>query len=322
MLSHILENPPAWLPFLLFWPILIAVAVAELWRPLYVGRSEPRSRIPVNVAFGLINAAIAALLPVSTVLAAGWAQRNDVGLLHLLDLPPAAAVAATVAARSLATYFIHRASHALPWLWRIHRVHHSDTALDLSTGLRNHPLELAIVAPALAAVTIAGGLDPLTLFAYEAIALPFNLWTHANLGLHPQLDRRLRLLLVTPAMHHVHHSARRAETDSNYGDLLSLWDRLFGTYAALDRQALQAVRFGLGEAHDQKAANLAAQMLSPLRGGNRSEAGQESGDVGAERVHRIAALHDDQARQPERGDPAGQGGVIAGAEREEADRIA
>ena len=272
MLSRILENQPAWLPFLLFWPILLAVAAAELRRPLYVGRSEPRSRIPVNVAFGLINAGIAAFLPLSAVIAAGWAQRHGVGLLNLLDAPPFAAVAATVAIRSLATYFVHRASHAIPWLWRIHRVHHADTALDLSTGLRNHPLELAIVAPALAAVTIAGGLDPLTLLLYEAVALPFNLWSHANLRLHPQLDRKLRLVLVTPAMHHVHHSARRAETDSNYGDVFSLWDRLFGTYATLDGRALQAVRFGLGEAHDPKASSLAAQILSPLRREGRSEA--------------------------------------------------
>lgn len=272
MLSRALEDQAAWLPFLLFWPVLIAVAAAELWRPLYVGRSEPGSRIPVNVAFGLINAGIAALLPLSTVLSAAWAQRHDIGLLHLLDAPPAAAIISTVAIRSLATYFVHRASHAIPWLWRIHRVHHADTALDLSTGLRNHPLELAVVVPALAAVTIASGLDPLTLLAYEAVALPFTLWSHANLRLDPQWDRRLRLLFVTPAMHHVHHSARRAETDSNYGDVFTLWDRLFGTYRMLDGRALQTVRFGLGEAHDPRAASFAAQILSPLRRAGRSEA--------------------------------------------------
>jgi sterol desaturase/sphingolipid hydroxylase (fatty acid hydroxylase superfamily) len=206
------------------------------------------------------------------VLAAGWAERHDIGLLNLLDVPAAAAIASTVAIRSLATYFVHRASHAIPWLWRIHRVHHADTALDLSTGLRNHPFELAIVVPALAAVTIASGLDPLTLLVYEAVALPFNLWSHANLRLHPRLDRTLRLLFVTPAMHHVHHSARRAETDSNFGDVFTLWDRLFGTYAMLDPSALQAVRFGLGEAHESRAASLAAQILSPLRPEGRSEA--------------------------------------------------
>jgi len=264
MLSGLLDSG-ALLPFLLFWPVLIAIAAAELWRPLHVGRPEPKGRISVNVAFGLINAGIVALVPLSTVLAAQWAAEHGVGLLNLAALPLAVAAAITVAVRSLASYVVHRASHALPLLWRIHRVHHVDTALDLSTGLRNHPLELAIVAPCLAAATIAFGLDPRTLMVYEAIALPFALWSHANIRLRPGLDRALRHLVVTPAMHHVHHSARRTETDSNYGDVLSVWDRLFGTYRPLDEPALRAVRFGLGDDHDPKAASLPAQILSPLR---------------------------------------------------------
>jgi sterol desaturase/sphingolipid hydroxylase (fatty acid hydroxylase superfamily) len=272
MLSRILENQAAWLPFLFFWPVLIALAAAELGRPLYVGRNEPRSRIPVNVALGLINAGFAALLPLSTVLPAQWAAQHDVGLLNLIGAPLFVAAVATVAIRSLATYGVHRLSHAVPLFWRIHRVHHIDTALDLSTGLRNHPLELAVVVPCLAAATIGFGLEPRTLMVYEAIALPFALWTHANLRLRPGLDQRLRLFFVTPAMHHVHHSARRAETDSNYGDVFSLWDRLFGTYAMIDERALQSVRFGLGEAHDPQAASFAAQILSPLRRDGRSEA--------------------------------------------------
>jgi sterol desaturase/sphingolipid hydroxylase (fatty acid hydroxylase superfamily) len=272
MLSRILENQAVWLPFVLFWPVLIAIAAAEFWRPLYVGRNEPRSRIPVNVAFGLINAGLAALLPLSTVLPAQWAAQQHVGLLNLVGAPLLFAAVATVAIRSLATYGVHRLSHAVPLLWRIHRVHHIDTALDLSTGLRNHPLELGIVAPCLVAVTIGFGLEPRTLMVYEAIALPFALWTHANVRLRAGLDYRLRFLFVTPAMHHVHHSARRAETDSNYGDVFSLWDRLFGTYKRLDGRALQAVRFGLGETHDPQAASFAAQILSPLRRDGRLEA--------------------------------------------------
>ena len=264
MLSRFLDQPPAWLPFLLFWPVLIAIAAAELWRPLHVGRSEPAGRIPVNVALGLINAALVTLLPLSTVLAASWAASRGIGLLNAVPVPFAVAAAATVAIRSLSIYAVHRLSHALPWLWRIHRVHHVDTALDLSTGLRNHPLELAIVVPAVAGAAIAFGLEPRALAVYEAIALPFALWSHANLRLPSRLDGALRWLLVTPAMHHVHHSARRCETDSNYGDVFSVWDRLFGTYSALDEPALRRLRFGLGEAHDRRSSHLGAQLLSPL----------------------------------------------------------
>jgi sterol desaturase/sphingolipid hydroxylase (fatty acid hydroxylase superfamily) len=265
MLSRFLDLPAAWLTFLLFWPVLIAIAAAEMWRPLYVGRSEPSSRIAVNVALGLINAGLVSLLPLSTVLAATWAASKGIGLFNVVAAPFALVAAATVAIRSVATYAVHRLSHRLPWLWRIHRVHHLDTALDLSTGLRNHPLELAVVVPLLAGTVIAFGLEPRVLVLYEAIALPFAMWSHANLRLPARLDSALRRLLVTPAMHHVHHSARRSETDSNYGDVFSVWDRLFGTYAELDEQALQGLRFGLGESHDRRAAHLGAQLMSPLR---------------------------------------------------------
>src|SRR5206468_11855622 len=148
---------------------------------------------------------------------------------NLIVPPLPVLIAATILLRSLATYGVHRLSHAIPLLWRVHRVHHSDTRIDLSTGFRNHPLDLAIAAPCLAAATIAFGFDARTLIFYEAVSVVFALWTHANIRLPDRLDRRLRALLVTPAMHNVHHTDRREEYDCNYGDVLSLWDQLFGT---------------------------------------------------------------------------------------------
>jgi sterol desaturase/sphingolipid hydroxylase (fatty acid hydroxylase superfamily) len=213
---------------------------------------------------GLINAALAALLPVSTIFSAEWAARNGVGLMNLETPPLIVAILATVAARSFATYAIHILSHRVPLLWRAHRVHHSDTALDLSTGFRNHPLELVYVVPWLAAATIGLGLDAPTLIAYEAVAVGFALWDHANLRLPPRFDDIARLLIVTPAMHHVHHSAFRVETDSNYGDMLSIWDRMFGTYRELDEKALEAMRIGLGDVSDVHAASLPRLLRSPF----------------------------------------------------------
>lgn len=254
--------------------VLVAMVMAELRWPLYREREEPPARIPVNIAFAVMNGAVATLLPVSTVLPARWAAAHGVGLLHQVALPFAVVAVVTVLARSLSTYAVHRLSHAAPLLWRVHRVHHADAGVDLSTGLRNHPAELAIVAPMLAGVTVLLGLDAGVLLIYEAVALPFALWSHANLRLPPGLDRRLRWLLVTPAMHHVHHSAVRAEADSNYGDVFSGWDRLFGTYRVLDHDALDAARFGLqGE---DAPAHLARQLLSPLRRQPRRVAATDS----------------------------------------------
>jgi sterol desaturase/sphingolipid hydroxylase (fatty acid hydroxylase superfamily) len=264
VLSGLPRGGAGWLAFAAFWVVLFLLAAAELWRPLHEAKEEPAGRIPGNVALGLINAALGAALPLSTVLPAAWAARHGVGLLNRVALPTAAIVVATILIRNLATWLVHRASHAVPLFWRAHRVHHCDVRLDLSTGFRNHPLELVYVVPWLAAVTIAVGLDPATLAAYEAVAIAFSLWTHANLRLPAAVDSRLRLVLVTPAMHHVHHSSRRAETDSNYGDVLSLWDRLFGTYRELAEPDLRATRFGLGDDYDPGASSLVRQLRSPF----------------------------------------------------------
>jgi sterol desaturase/sphingolipid hydroxylase (fatty acid hydroxylase superfamily) len=276
---------------------LFLLAAAELWRPLHAYGAEPGGRIPANLVMGLTNAGLALLLPVSTVLAAEWAARHGVGLMNRAPPPLLVAIAATIAIRSLATYAIHRLSHRLSWLWRVHRVHHSDMRLDLSTGLRNHPLELAFVLPWLVAASLVFGLHAPTLIVYEAVALGFALWDHANLALPPRLERPLRLLFVTPAMHHVHHSAARAETDSNFGDVFSLWDRLFGTHRDLDHGALRGMRIGLGAAFDPGAASLVHQLRLPMLNPTPpSEAGEKGGDIAAERVDGIAALHHDEGR--------------------------
>jgi sterol desaturase/sphingolipid hydroxylase (fatty acid hydroxylase superfamily) len=300
MLSALIRGGNApWLLFFGFWAILCLFAAAESWRPLHRWREEPDGRIAGNVGFGVINAAIGAALPVSTVVPAQWAAVHGVGLMNRVAVPFAAAAIATILVRSLATYVMHRLSHAVPLLWRVHHVHHSDTSIDLSTGFRNHPLELAIVAPFYGAVTVAFGLDARVLIVYEAIGIVFSLWDHANLALPEPVERLLRLLLVTPAVHHIHHSSRRADTDSNYGEVLTLWDRLFGTYRQLPQADLRAIRFGLGDEHDSGASSLVRQLRSPfdhpaLR---RSEARQEGGDVGAQRVDRVAAFHHDESRQ-------------------------
>jgi sterol desaturase/sphingolipid hydroxylase (fatty acid hydroxylase superfamily) len=312
-----LTDGSAWLPLVGFLLLLLALAGAELWRPLRRRGNESAGRIPGNIGMGLINAALALFLPLSTVLAAQWAAERGVGLMNQAPPPLIAAVATTILVRSLAVYLFHRAAHRLSWLWRVHRVHHADTCLDLSTGLRNHPVELAFVVPWLAAVTIALGLHAPTLLFYEGAGLAFALWDHANLDVPPWLDRLLRLVVVTPAMHHVHHSAARAETDSNYGDMLSLWDRMFGTYRALDRDSLRAMRIGLGDGFDSGASSLFHQLRLPLLDpAPLSEARQEGGDVGAERVDRIAAFHDDECGQAQRVDPPAEGGIVGGLERE------
>lgn len=260
----------AWLLFGGFWFLLLALAAAEMLRPLHAAPVEAKGRLLTNFAMGLIAAALYTLLPLTSVASAQWADSENFGLLHAMQAGPLAAAGATLLAWSLANYWLHRAFHLWLWLWRLHRIHHSDTAVDLSTGFRNHPGEVLAIAFARAGLAAALGLSVPALIAYEAAAFVAAMWSHANLRLPARADRILRLLLVTPAMHHLHHSAARSETDSNYGELLSVWDRMFGTYRSSDSNSLAAARIGLGESADDGAASLRGQLLSPL---SRTERG-------------------------------------------------
>ena len=253
-----------WLPMAAFWLLLFGLLACEALLPLHRAPAEPKGRLTANFGLGLLNAALFATLPLSTVIAADWAEERGVGAMNALAVPAAASFAATILLRSLAAYGLHRLAHRVPLLWRMHRVHHADVAVDLSTGFRHHPLELLFVAAAHAALAILIGLSVPALIAYEAAAVALTLWSHANLRLPQAAERGLTLLLVTPAAHHVHHSARQAETDSNYGEVLTLWDRLFGTWRRLGADELAAMRVGLGERHDATAAGLVRQLAAPF----------------------------------------------------------
>lgn len=245
--------------------LFVALTAVETLRPLVRRPVESRGRLLTNFGLGLLSFGLGALLPLSVPGAALLAGRNGWGLLNLANLPAWLEASVTVLAVSLAHYLFHRAAHAWPLLWRVHRVHHADTAVDLSTTLRNHPLELLVVAPWLCVVALALGLSAPVLAAYQVVALGFGLWGHANLRLPEPVDRALRLVLVTPPMHHVHHSTDARETDSNFGDILSLWDRLFGTYTARPLVGLGAMRRGLGAAEDAMAGHFARQLARPFR---------------------------------------------------------
>jgi sterol desaturase/sphingolipid hydroxylase (fatty acid hydroxylase superfamily) len=256
--------------------LLVIVAAMEMFRPMHRSPNAPKGRLLTNFGMGVINVAIATVIPLSIVAAARWARTEQIGLLNLVPVPGVVSAAITIAVRSLAAYWLHRAMHASRLLWRVHRVHHCDVAIDLSTGFRNHPIEALIISFSMMSAAILAGLDPTTLAVFELAIAAANLWAHANLGMSHRVERSLRALLVTPDMHHVHHSATQNQTDSNYGEVFSVWDRMFGTHCAVDRAALQILRFGLGEEDDRQAGNLLHQLGGPLRR-------QSAGPAGANR---------------------------------------
>jgi sterol desaturase/sphingolipid hydroxylase (fatty acid hydroxylase superfamily) len=217
--------------FAVFAAILSVMAAAETWRPARP-RLVPRlTRWIANLGLGAISSVtLRILLPGVAVLAAVYAQMRGWGAFNLTDWPLWLEALLAMAALDLAIYAQHVATHRIPLLWRLHQVHHADREVDVTTALRFHPVEIALSQIYKVAVVVALGAHPLAVVLFEIVLNAVAMFNHANLRLPAALERVLRLVLVTPDMHRIHHSEAPAETDSNYGFNLSLWDRIFGTY--------------------------------------------------------------------------------------------
>jgi sterol desaturase/sphingolipid hydroxylase (fatty acid hydroxylase superfamily) len=247
--------------FALYWAILLGVAGLEVFQPGRTDRMPVGPRFTVNFGFGLMTMALLTLPVLSEVTLAQMARSNGWGLFHRLSLGPVWAIGLSFLAYDLCGYTIHRLSHRWPWLWRLHRVHHSDSDMDLSTYFRSHPADVMAILAIKYVLIVALGLHPAALALHglgKQLTMSFG---HANIRPRPRLSRIVSLLFVSPAFHQIHHSAWRPETDSNYGEVLTIWDRLFGSTG---RVLGTVERYGLGDAYDADSASLAAQLKLPF----------------------------------------------------------
>ncbi len=187
------------------------------------------------------------------------------GLFGALAMPYAVEFILALLLLDLAIYWQHRLFHRIPLFWRLHRVHHSDIAFDVSTGVRFHPLEIAASMAIKLILVFALGPDPWAVLAFELLLSLGSLATHADIALPPALDRRLRWLLVTPSMHRIHHSTWQPETDSNYGFHLSIWDRLFRSYRAQPRSPERDMPIGIEDFRAPPDQTLLALLIQPFR---------------------------------------------------------
>lgn len=244
--------------------VLLGLLLAQHWLPR---RGEPaiRWRRLRNVSLTLIAAAVIHLvLPLTAVGFAAVAGDMQFGLFNAIDWPPLTEFAIGIVLLDFAIYWQHRWMHRVPWLWRLHRVHHSDLQFEVTLGLRFHPLEIILSLFYKCLVIALLGAAPLTVLAYEVLLAVFSLFSHADVSLPCGLDRQLRRLIITPDWHRVHHSVHRTETDSNYGNLLSLWDRLFASAIEQPRDGHAAMRIGLDEFRDAASQTLPALLANPL----------------------------------------------------------
>ena len=241
------------------------MAALEALFPRRVLGSPRAARWPGNLLLTALSAFCAqVLLPVSAVGASVWAASRGWGLFHAMDLPGGAEWLLSVALLDVAIYLQHVASHLVPVLWRLHKVHHADTDIDVTTGLRFHPVEIMLSMLYKAAVVVLLGAPASAVTAFEVLLNATALFNHANFRLPLEVDRVVRLVLVTPDLHRVHHSTVVAETNSNYGFSVPWWDLLFGTYTAQPAAGHDGMDIGLAEYRDARPGRLSWMLALPF----------------------------------------------------------
>jgi sterol desaturase/sphingolipid hydroxylase (fatty acid hydroxylase superfamily) len=249
--------------------VVAILGLMGLWELLAPARSLAYPRLrrwPSNVALAVLNVLVVrALFPAAGIGLAMLAQAHGAGLIRLLEPPPWLAVIAGVVALDLAIYFQHLLFHALPGLWRLHRVHHADPDFDVTTGLRFHPVEIVLSMLIKAVVIFAFGPPVLAVLIFEVVLNGMAVFNHANVRLPARIEPALRWLVVTPDMHRIHHSKDVRETNSNYGFNLSVWDRLFGTYRAQPQLGHDAMQIGVnGLENPRESVNLRGVLTLPF----------------------------------------------------------
>lgn len=231
-----------------FITILCVMMLWETWAPRRQ-RVEARGRRTLhNLLLTVCNSLALRLIPVlSAVGAASLASRNGIGLFNWTSWPSAVEFALTLVLFDLLIYWQHVAVHHIPMLWRLHQVHHADHDLDATSGLRFHPLEILFSMSVKSLGAIVLGAPAEAVLVFEIILNSCSIFNHSNIKLPQGMEGVLRMLLVTPDMHRIHHSVERDETNSNYGFNIPWWDRLFGTYRVAPRGQHENLKLGLPE---------------------------------------------------------------------------
>ncbi len=272
----ILDNQPV-IRLGAFFMVFVGMAVWEAIAPRRERKLTRLARWPHNIGIVVVNTLLVRVLfPTAAVGMALYAQARGWGLLSDSNIPYWILVTLCVVLLDLAIYLQHVMFHAVPLLWRFHRMHHADLDFDVTTGARFHPVEIVLSMLIKFAVIVALGPPAVAVLAFEVILNATAMFNHSNVRIVSVFDRVLRLLVVTPDMHRVHHSVEDDETNSNFGFNLPWWDRLFGTYRDQPRAGHEAMTIGIHGFHDPRVCDRLPGMLNiPF-----------SGDVGSYAINR------------------------------------
>ena len=245
---------------LLFAAVFFLVAVWETLKPARAATTSFSLRWLGNVVLFLLVWTVSALLPSLTVdAAANMAFEHEWGLFNVFSWHGAVGIALGFVALDFIGYWVHRLYHAVPILWRLHALHHSDTDLDVTTTIRHHPFEVLTQLPLNMAAVIAFGFPPAAIVLYGTVVIIAQLFQHGNVEI-PMGLRWISILVITPALHRVHHSVAYDENNSNFSNFLTIWDRMFGT---LRSEPLAPLRVGLPEFSSDKFQRLDKMIVLP-----------------------------------------------------------
>jgi len=249
-----------------FFSVLLIMAMAEAVtprRPLRFGRA----RWPANLAIVLLDALIMRLLlPGGAIAAALWANTHAFGLFNWLAWSESLTIIVAVILLDLVIYGQHVVFHSVPVFWKLHMVHHADRDIDVTTGLRFHPLEIMLSMLIKIVVVVLLGAPVPAVIIFEIVLNGMAMFNHANVRLPKHLDSLLRLLVITPDVHRIHHSIIKAETNSNFGFFLSAWDRLFDTYRAQPKRGHTNMIIGLEHLQSAPTHKLGYMLRLPFDG--------------------------------------------------------
>jgi sterol desaturase/sphingolipid hydroxylase (fatty acid hydroxylase superfamily) len=251
-----------------FFGIFAIVAAWEFMAPRRSLTTSKLIRWGNNLGLVFLNSLILRLLfPAAAVGVAVLAQQRGWGLFNIADTPFALATIVSIVTMDLAIYLQHVMVHAIPILWRLHRVHHADPDYDVTTGARFHPLEIILSMLIKFATVLLLGPPVVAVVIFEILLNATAMFNHGNIKLPKGIDRLLRWFVVTPDMHRVHHSVEDDETNSNFGFSLPWWDRLFGTYRDQPRAGHTGMTIGIHNFHEPKQITwLSGMLLLPFKG--------------------------------------------------------
>ena len=265
MSDMLLANEPL-IRLLVFAGIFAAMTAWEILSPRREQQQGRGTRWPSNVGVVVLDTVLVRLVfPTTAVGLALLAEARGWGLLHALDLPLWASVPLAAMVLDLAIYLQHVLFHAVPVLWRLHRMHHADLELDVTTGARFHPIEILLSMAIKLGVVAALGPPAVAVLLFEVLLNATSMFNHSNVRMPAGLDRVLRWIVVTPDMHRVHHSIVARETNSNFGFNLPWWDRLFGTYRDQPAAGHEAMTVGIEQFRDPTEQRLDRMLTQPFR---------------------------------------------------------